>query len=96
MIRDLEKSAPELYARYLEAQGAAERTLAHVRACGDFPLTGKGDVNTYMLFAELARRIVAPRGRAGLLVPSGIATDNTTREFFGARRQQVAGEPARF
>jgi hypothetical protein len=35
-----------------------------------------------MLFAELAHRIVAPHGRVGLLVPSGIATDNTTREFF--------------
>ncbi len=26
---------------------------------------------------------MAPRGRVGLLVPSGIATDHTTREFFG-------------
>ena len=37
-----------------------------------------------MLFAELAQRIVAPRGRVGLLVPSGIATDATTKEFFGS------------
>jgi len=87
MIQELQKANPELYARYLEAQGLAERTLAHARQCGDFPLTGKGDVNTYMLFAELARRIVAPRGRVGLLVPSGIATDNTTREFFGELTQ---------
>jgi hypothetical protein len=35
-----------------------------------------------MLFAELARTLVAANGRVGLLVPSGIATDNTTREFF--------------
>jgi len=57
--------------------------LAHVRSEGaNFPLTGRGDVNTYMLFAELARQIVAPTGRIGLLVPSGIATDNTTKEFF--------------
>ena len=37
-----------------------------------------------MLFAELARKIVAPHGRVGLLVPSGIATDDTTKDFFGA------------
>ena len=36
-----------------------------------------------MLFAELARRIVSPEGRVGLLLPSGIATDHTTKEFFG-------------
>src|SRR5208283_1335158 len=47
-----------------------------------YPLTGKGDVNLYMLFAELARSIVAPSGMAGILVPSGIATDDTTKEFF--------------
>ena len=36
-----------------------------------------------MLFAELATKILCPTGRAGLLVPSGIATDHTTKEFFG-------------
>ena len=36
-----------------------------------------------MVFAELARQLVAPTGRVGLLVPSGIATDHTTSEFFG-------------
>ena len=35
-----------------------------------------------MLFAELASTLVAPDGLAGLLVPSGIATDDTTKEFF--------------
>lgn len=82
MIASLEKSNPDLYQRYEKAKGLAERTLAHVRGAGRFPLTAKGDINTYMLFAELARKIVAPRGRVGLLVPSGIATDKTTKEFF--------------
>jgi len=82
LIEALEASNPELFAQYRQAKDAAERTLAHVRSSGNFPLTAKGDVNTYALFAELAQRIVAPRGRVGLLVPSGIATDKTTREFF--------------
>jgi Eco57I restriction-modification methylase len=72
----------ELYVLYTQAKEAAEKTLEHVRVSEEFPLTAKGDVNTYMLFAELARKIVAPNGRVGLLVPSGIATDNTTRDFF--------------
>ncbi|MSR56740.1 MAG: hypothetical protein EXS05_03595 [Planctomycetaceae bacterium] len=82
LIGELEATLPELYREYLEAQTTAEKTLAHVRESGRYPLTGKGDINFYVLFAELAKKIVAPRGRVGLLVPSGIATDSTTREFF--------------
>ena len=83
LIAAVELGNPQLWERYVQIQQSAERTLAHVRSEGaNFPLTGRGDVNTYMLFAELARQIVAPTGRIGLLVPSGIATDNTTKEFF--------------
>ncbi|HEV3024111.1 MAG TPA: DNA methyltransferase, partial [Pirellulales bacterium] len=84
LIAALEHTNPELFALYQLRQGEADRTLAHVRTSGNFPLTAKGDVNTYMLFAELARTIVAPTGRVGLLLPSGIATDHTTRDFFNA------------
>jgi hypothetical protein len=83
LILELEAKNPPLYARYVEAKQSAEHTLEHVRTCGRFPLSGKGDINTYAVFAELARSIVAPRGQVGLLVPSGIATDMTTHEFFG-------------
>ncbi len=48
-----------------------------------FPLTARGDINTYAVFAELFRRLLNPCGRAGVIVPTGIATDDTTKEFFG-------------
>jgi hypothetical protein len=77
---------PELHASYLNALERAQKTLDYARVPveqgGRYPLTGKGDVNLYMLFAELARTIVAPAGMVGILVPSGIATDDTTKEFF--------------
>lgn len=82
-IADLERKTPELYQRYEAAKQRADEVLTYVRACGDYPLTGKGDVNHYTLFAELASRIVAPTGRVGILVPSGIATDDSTKQFFG-------------
>ncbi len=84
VIAELEKKNPDLYALYVAAQQNAERTLGYARTSGRYPLTGKGDINTYVLFAELARTIVAPDGRVGLLVPSGIASDDTTKEFFNA------------
>jgi len=90
LIEDLQQSNPELHQRYVQAQQAADVALAHVRQSGNFPRTAKGDINTYVLFAELAQRIVAPAGRVGLLVPSGIATDNTTREFFSDLIQSQA------
>ncbi len=83
LIAAVEAKRPDLWQRYTAAKSAAETLCAHVRnPDAGYPLTGRGDVNTYMLFAELARKIIAPAGRIGLLVPSGIATDATTRHFF--------------
>ncbi len=83
LIAAIESAIPSLWEHYAAAQLSADRTLAYVRsAAANFPLTGRGDINTYMLFAELSRQLVSPTGRVGLLVPSGIATDSTTRAFF--------------
>lgn len=82
LINKLRKAKPELHQRYEEAKTSAEKTLAHIRKAGNFPLTAKGDINTYQLFAELARNLVGPNGIVGLLVPSGISTDKTTKDFF--------------
>lgn len=81
-IARLETEKPELFRRYTSEKESAERMLNYARTSGMYPLAGKGDINTYMLFAELAREIVRPKGRVGLLLPSGIATDKTTREYF--------------
>ncbi|NLX21430.1 MAG: N-6 DNA methylase [Phycisphaerae bacterium] len=83
-IAKLKTANPALHARYLDAQSSAERMLAYVRRCERFPLSASGDINAYLLFAELAAQIVAPHGRVGLLVPSGIATDKTSARFFEA------------
>ena len=52
------------------------------RSCGRFPLTAVGKINTYSIFAETGRAICGPKGRVGIIVPSGIATDDTTKQFF--------------
>lgn len=83
MIDALPKTNPELYQAYQIADAKALNMLRYVRESGKYPLTGKGRTNLYMAFAERAKEIVAPSGMVGLLVPSGIATDDTTKEFFG-------------
>lgn len=72
----------ELAKRVAEAASVFVRTPNEEG--GRFPLTGRGDVNTYALFAELFSTLAGPRGRAGVIVPTGIATDATTAPFFGA------------
>jgi len=82
LIETLSNSRPELYQRWQAALLGSESLSKYLRTSERYELTAKGDVNTYMVFAELARKLVAPTGRVGLLVPSGIATDDTTKHFF--------------
>ena len=46
----------------------------------DIPLTGRGDVNTYSVFAETFRTITAPAGAAGIITPNrpGDGQDDST------------------
>ncbi|MEI6068454.1 MAG: N-6 DNA methylase [Methylococcaceae bacterium] len=76
-----------LYQDFISARRTAEATsiFAHVKGKdgGRYPLTGVGDVNTYALFAETIIQITANTGRAGFIVPTGIATDDSTKAYFG-------------
>ncbi|HQO81998.1 MAG TPA: N-6 DNA methylase, partial [Deltaproteobacteria bacterium] len=75
-----------LFEEFISARRTAEAAslYAHVKGPegGRYPLTGVGDVNTYALFAETISRIVKKDGRAGFIVPSGIATDDSTKAYF--------------
>jgi hypothetical protein len=92
MIQELATSDPPLHRAFLDDRRKAEGEGHFVRdSSGDdvksgrwgmFPLCGRGDVNTYSLFAELNRNLINPTGRVGCIVPSGIATDDTTKVFF--------------
>lgn len=82
-----DEAEKRLYREFVIARRTAEAAsvFAHVKGVdgGRYPLTGVGDVNTYALFAETIRQITAPSGRSGFIVPSGLATDNSTKSFFG-------------
>lgn len=57
--------------------------LAKVSAARRYPWTGRGDVNTYALFAEHFLNLTRVDGRSGIVVPLGIATNETLSPFFG-------------
>jgi hypothetical protein len=71
-----------LYAEFLAARRGAEAASLFAHSSGRYPLTGVGDVNTYALFAEAFAQLTRPDGRAGFIVPTGIATDDSTKAYF--------------
>lgn len=76
-----------LYAEFLTARRGAEAASLFAHDAGRYPLTGVGDVNTYALFAETFAQLMAETGRAGFIVPTGIATDDSTKAFFSGLTQ---------
>ena len=83
LIDRLTKLNPTLAAIFESAKHAAECTSKFVRETKRYPLTAIGDVNTYALFAELAKNLMNISGQAGIILPTGIVTDDSTKEFFG-------------
>lgn len=82
MISNLMYEDHATYIAFMEDQRQATGESHLVRDSGRYPLCGRGDVNTYTIFAETMRLIINSRGRVGCIVPSGIATDDTTKYFF--------------
>lgn len=81
-INALIKEDPALHEAFLDAIRQSEGESYFVRSSNRFPLCGRGDVNTYSIFTETNRMILSSIGRVGCIVPSGIATDDTTKFFF--------------
>ena len=84
LIAKLPDEDPQLWAEWSTASRKAEGESHFIRQSARYPLCGKGDVNTYAIFAEHNRNILGLNGRAGFIVPSGIATDETTKDYFGS------------
>jgi hypothetical protein len=91
MIKGLADEDRPLYDAYLSTLRASDCTSHLLLHSGRYPLTGQGDVNTYSVFAETMRTIAAATGTAGLISPTGLATDKTTAPFFSdtLRKKQL-------
>jgi hypothetical protein len=83
-IEDLKSAGDPLYDEYQRAQHFSEALSTYLRESGRYDLTAVGDVNTYQIFAGLVRQVVDVEGRVGVVVPSGIATDYYTQDYFNA------------
>lgn len=83
-IAALATENPKFFASYVSDKRRSEAGNEYARSSGRFELAARGKVNTYALFAELFVNLVSARGRAGAILPTGIATDATTAPFFAS------------
>ena len=92
MIKALDKTNPGLKAAFEDEKHRAECTSKFMRFSARLPLTAQGDMNLYALFAETNRQLINENGRAGFIVPSGIVSDDGTKDFFGdlVEQEQIA------
>lgn len=82
LIEALREGRPALWEQYRHAVRDIESENVLVRASGRYPLTARGRMNTYALFAEAALSIVAKHGRSGMVLETAIATGDNTAPFF--------------
>jgi hypothetical protein len=92
LIDALEVEDPALYGQFIDDLRQAEGESHFIRNSGRYPLCGRGDINTYAAFAEGMRKLLTPIGRVGCVLPTGIATDDTTKFFF----QDLVGKKSLF
>ena len=82
LIAALQREDPSLYAFYADALREHDGLSHLLRNTGRFPRGARGRINLYAVFAEGMRNLVNDRGRAGCVLPTGIATDDSTKIFF--------------
>jgi N-6 DNA Methylase len=78
------EAGQRLYAEFLATKRRTAADATFLKNSGRYPTAGAGRLNTYAVFAETAKHAIAPRGRFGLVLPTGIATDKTTSKYFGS------------
>jgi len=81
-INALRNENPALHNLYESVKRNLDGQRHFASHSGLFPLCGRGRIKTDSIFVENSRKTIAPEGRLGMIVPTGIATDATTQFFF--------------
>jgi hypothetical protein len=82
LILELRLTDSKLFSKYTAASRIAEGEKHLIRCSGRFPLAAVGKINTFSIFLELQNDIRQCDGYLGSIVPSGLASDDTTKVLF--------------
>ncbi len=81
-IAQLQNTDPKLWRDYQSTSRGFNARNGFCRGGNRYSLSTYGKLNSYALFAETFMQLLNPQGRAGMIVPTGIATDHSTKAFF--------------
>ena len=73
LIAALANERPEMYRAFIADRRESEGESHFIRNSARYPLAGRGDINTYAIFAETDRALLNLNGRLGVILPAGIA-----------------------
>lgn len=82
LVEQLKKDDPLGFARYDHAKDEHDRISGFFRLSGYFPQTGISRINLYSVFCETGLRLLSSGGRLGMVLASGIVTDDNNKELF--------------
>jgi hypothetical protein len=82
LIARLKTDCDPLWDDFTHADARASDTARMARKSGHYPLLSGGDTNLNSLFVERAHALVKSGGMVGLLIPSGLASDQSSSAFF--------------
>jgi hypothetical protein len=82
LIDQLRIEDPQLAAEWFAHCREVEGASLFVRCSGRYPLSGRSKFNTAGLFTEGGLAIVGRMGRCGLVIPTGVATDEAAKDLF--------------
>ena len=81
-IEKLKELDIDLYNEWIWFKTSILRTSKFIIGSERFPYSAKGNLNLYKVFVELVRSNISLHGRGGLVVQSGLFTDELSKELF--------------
>lgn len=82
-IEELKTQFPDIYSAFTQRKRSLEAENAYYSGSLNYPLSAIGKVNLYAIFSELIFKLQGVNGTAGFIAPTGLATDDSTKVFFG-------------
>lgn len=82
LIARLPMDDPLTHGRWVEHQRSIDGLCHFLKSSGAVRFAGEGNLNSYRVFTELSAWLLSPQGRAGLVVQTGLATDESGKELF--------------
>lgn len=81
IIQEIIKNRPEIQNIWNQYQRNSELESHFLSGCGRFPYSSVGNINYYRIFTELNRNLINNAGYIGVVIQSGLATDETCSNF---------------